>query len=133
MPRHGPVSYTHLVAQMLIAKGNNLFYYTMKSETSNHLSEIDFLTYVKAKICPLEVNSGNYRTQDVYKRQLPALINLDFADVQTVMKDKGMAHIDVYKRQAINRLGMKYASQDQIVYYSVDKNNYMDQYSDIPE
>ena len=33
----------------------------------------------------------------------------------------------------INRLGMKYASQDQIVYYSVDKNNYMDQYSDIPE
>ena len=34
---------------------------------------------------------------------------------------------------AINRLGMKYASQDQIVYYSIDKNNYMDQYSDIPE
>lgn len=26
---------------------------------------------------------------------LPALINLDFADVQTVMKDKGMAHIGI--------------------------------------
>lgn len=47
---------------MLIAKGNNLFYYTMKSETSNHLYEIDFLTSVKDKICPLEVKSGNYRT-----------------------------------------------------------------------
>src|SRR5699024_12625647 len=26
---------------------------------------------------------------------LPALINLDFADVQTVMKDKGIAHIGI--------------------------------------
>ncbi len=26
---------------------------------------------------------------------LPALINLDFADVSTVMKDKGMAHIGI--------------------------------------
>ena len=54
--------YENVVAQMLIAKGNNLFYYTMKSETSNHLYEIDFLTSVKDKICPLEVKSGNYRT-----------------------------------------------------------------------
>lgn len=37
------------------------------------------------------------------------------------------------KDAAINRLGMKYASQDQIVYYSVDNNNYMDQYNEIPE
>ena len=54
--------YENVVAQMLIAKGNNLFYYTMKSKTSNHLYEIDFLTSVKDKICPLEVKSGNYRT-----------------------------------------------------------------------
>lgn len=26
---------------------------------------------------------------------MPALINLDFADVQTVMKDKGLAHIGI--------------------------------------
>ena len=54
--------YENVVAQMLIAKGNNLFYYTMESKTSNHLYEIDFLTSVKDKICPLEVKSGNYRT-----------------------------------------------------------------------
>ena len=41
--------------------------------------------------------------------------------------------LNAIKDAAINRLGMKYASQDQIVYYSIDKNNYMDQYSDIPE
>ena len=54
--------YENVVAQMLIAKGNNLFYYTMGSETSNHLYEIDFLTSVGSKICPIEVKSGNYRT-----------------------------------------------------------------------
>lgn len=41
--------------------------------------------------------------------------------------------LNAIKDATINRLGMKYTSQDQIVYYSVDKNNYMDQYSDIPE
>lgn len=53
--------YENIVAQMLIAKGNNLFYYTMESDTSNHLYEIDFMTSVGDKICPIEVKSGNYR------------------------------------------------------------------------
>ena len=47
--------------RMLVAKGNNLFYYTMESDSSNHLYEIDFLTSVGNKICPIEVKSGNYR------------------------------------------------------------------------
>lgn len=54
--------YENVVAQMLIAKGDNLFYYTMESETSNHLYEIDFVTSVGDKISPLEVKSCNYRT-----------------------------------------------------------------------
>ena len=33
----------------------------------------------------------------------------------------------------MNQLGMTYASEEQVVYYSVENNNYMDQYSDIPE
>ena len=37
------------------------------------------------------------------------------------------------KDVAINELGMQYATEDQIVYYSVENNNFMDQYSDIPE
>lgn len=53
--------YENVVAQMLVAKGDNLFYYTMNSETSNHLYEIDFLISVSDKICPIEVKSGNYR------------------------------------------------------------------------
>ena len=54
--------YENAVAQILVAKGNNLFYYTEKSETSNHLHEIDFLLSSGTKMCPIEVKSGNYKT-----------------------------------------------------------------------
>ena len=54
--------YENVVAQMLTAKGNNLFYYTMQSDTSNHLYEIDFLISKGDKINPIEVKSGNYRS-----------------------------------------------------------------------
>lgn len=54
--------YENAVAQILTAKGNNLFYYTMACDTSNHLYEIDFLISRGDKICPIEVKSGNYRS-----------------------------------------------------------------------
>lgn len=53
--------YENAVAQILVAKGNNLFYYTMGNKSSNHLYEIDFLISTGNKICPIEVKSGNYR------------------------------------------------------------------------
>lgn len=41
--------------------------------------------------------------------------------------------LNYIKDVAINKLGMSYATEDQIVYFSVENNNFMDQYSDIPE
>lgn len=41
--------------------------------------------------------------------------------------------LNYIKDVAMNQLGMTYASEEQVVYYSVENNNYMDQYSDIPE
>lgn len=41
--------------------------------------------------------------------------------------------LDYIKSVAINELGMQYATEDQIIYYSVEKDNFMDQYSDIPQ
>ena len=41
--------------------------------------------------------------------------------------------LDYIKDVAINQLGMQYATEEQIIYYSVENNNFMDQYSDIPE
>lgn len=37
------------------------------------------------------------------------------------------------KEVAINKLGMDYPAEDQVVYYAIENNNYMDQYSDIPK
>lgn len=40
--------------------------------------------------------------------------------------------LDYIKNVAMSQLGMKYASQEQIIYFSVENDNFMDQYSDIP-
>ena len=41
--------------------------------------------------------------------------------------------LEYIKDVAINQLGMKYATEDQIIYYKVDNNNFMEQYVDIPK
>ena len=81
--------YENAVAQMLTVKGNNLFYYTFGSETSNHLYEIDFLLSSGNKICPMEVKSGNYRSHT----------SLDmFCDKYSKrIKDKYIVHTKDYK------------------------------------
>ncbi len=53
--------YENLVAQMLRAAGNKLFYYTFPKDPK-HNYEVDFLLSRGNKICPIEVKSGNYRT-----------------------------------------------------------------------
>lgn len=83
--------YENVVAQMLTAKGNNLFYYTMESETSNHLYEIDFLTSVGNKICPIEVKSGNYRTHkslDVFATSLVIAYMINMLFIPRIINGK---------------------------------------------
>ena len=81
--------YENAVAQMLTAKGNNLFYYTMESETSNHLYEVDFLISGGDKVCPVEVKSGNYRghkSLDVFCKKFSSRVG-----------DKYVVHTKDYK------------------------------------
>ena len=54
--------YENIVAQMLVASGNRLFYHTWPSETSNHNYEIDFLLSRGNKIFPVEVKSSGYKS-----------------------------------------------------------------------
>ena len=54
--------YENAVAQMLRAAGNELYYHTMPSATSNRNYEVDFLLSRKNKICPIEVKSSGYKT-----------------------------------------------------------------------
>lgn len=53
--------YENIVAQMLTAAGNKLFYYTFPTETGKHNYEIDFLLARGNKICPIEVKSSGYK------------------------------------------------------------------------
>ena len=53
--------YENLIAQMLVASGNRLFYHTWKKD-EKHYYEIDFLLSRGAKLCPVEVKSSGYKT-----------------------------------------------------------------------
>lgn len=53
--------YENVVAQMLAAAGNQLFYYTWPKD-EKHNYEIDFLLSHGAKLWPLEVKSSGYKT-----------------------------------------------------------------------
>lgn len=53
--------YENMVAQILTASGNKLFYYTFPTETGKHNYEIDFLLSRGNKICPIEVKSSGYK------------------------------------------------------------------------
>lgn len=53
--------YENIVAQMLTASGDKLYYYTFPTETGKHNYEIDFLLSRGNKICPIEVKSSGYK------------------------------------------------------------------------
>ena len=53
--------YENIVAQMLTASGNNLFYYTFPKDDS-HNYEIDFLLSRGNKLTPIEVKSSGYKS-----------------------------------------------------------------------
>ena len=54
--------YENLVAQMLCANGNELYYYTFPTEKGNVNYEIDFLLSRGNKLMPIEVKSSGYKT-----------------------------------------------------------------------
>lgn len=68
--------YENLVAQMLTAAGNNLFYYTFEKD-EKHFYEIDFLLSRGNKICPVEIKSSGYKTHaslDAFREKFSARI-----------------------------------------------------------
>lgn len=54
--------YENIVAQMLTALGNKLYYHTWPTENGKHNYEVDFLLSRGNKLCPLEVKSSGYNT-----------------------------------------------------------------------
>ena len=50
--------YENIVAQMLVAANNKLFYHCWPMETGKRNYEVDFIVSRKAKICPIELKSS---------------------------------------------------------------------------
>ena len=69
--------YENVVAQMLKAAGDELFYHTWPTESGKHNYEIDFLLSRSNKICPIEVKSSGYRSHaslDAFLKKYPSRI-----------------------------------------------------------
>ena len=87
--------YENLVAQMLVAAGNELFYHSWPTPDGKHNYEIDFLLSRSNKLCPLEVKSSGYKAHaslDAFQEKFSARIlhryliyTKDLAKVQDVL------------------------------------------------
>lgn len=92
--------YENVVAQILAANGNELFYYTMMNPVSRHNYEIDFIIARKNKIYPLEVKSSGYKTHkslDVFTEKFSERIqNRYLIYTKDMKKDKDIFCIPVY-------------------------------------
>jgi len=92
--------YENIVAQILKANGNSLFYYTFLDEKSRHNFEIDFLLARKNKVCPIEIKSSGYKTHaslDAFSKKYSSrILNKYLAYTKDLGKDKDVFRIPVY-------------------------------------
>lgn len=73
--------YENVVAQMLRARGERLFYHTWPTASGKHNYEIDFLLSRGFKICPVEVKSSGYKmhkSMDVFCKKFSQHVGLRY-------------------------------------------------------
>ena len=97
--------YENVIAQMLRAKGDKLYYYTWPTPSGKHNYEIDFLLSRGFKLCPIEVKSSGYKAHvsidefcKKYSRQIGAKYLLYTKDLR---KDEDLWLLPVYMTQFI--------------------------------
>lgn len=73
--------YENVVAQVLTAIGDKLFYYTWPTDSGKHNYEIDFILSRGSKICPVEVKSSGYvahASLDAFMKKFSSRIAYDY-------------------------------------------------------
>ena len=92
--------YENVVAQILKANGNSLFYYTFLDEKSRHNFEIDFLLARENKVCPIEIKSSGYKTHaslDAFSEKYSSrILNKYLVYTKDLGKDKDVFSVPVY-------------------------------------
>lgn len=91
--------YENLVAQMLVAAGNKLFYYTFPAD-DKHFYEIDFLISRGNKICPIEVKSSGYKSHvslDAFREKFSTRIKHSYIlYTKDFQKADGISYLPIY-------------------------------------
>lgn len=92
--------YENIVAQMIRATGNELYYYTFPKDTSNQNYEIDFILARGNKICPIEVKSSGYKahaSMDAFSKKFSSRIaNKYIVYTKDLKKEKDICYLPVY-------------------------------------
>lgn len=94
--------YENIIAQVLAASGNKLFYYTWpKDETHNY--EIDFLLSRGAKLHPIEVKSSGYKAHkslDVFCKKYSLIVERSYLIyTKDLKRDMATLLLPVYMTQ----------------------------------
>lgn len=92
--------YENVVAQMLKAAGNELYYHTWPTESGKHNYEIDFLLSRGTKLCPVEVKSSGYKTHaslDAFSKKFSDRINKSYlVYTKDLRKDSATVLVPVF-------------------------------------
>ena len=105
LPANLGYTYENVMAQILAAKGDALFYHTFMNEKTRHNYEIDFLVSRKNKICPIEVKSSGYNTHaslDAFYEKYSRYIGDRYlVYTKDIRKDKDILCLPVYMAEGI--------------------------------
>ena len=97
--------YENVIAQMLRAKGDKLYYHTWPTPSGKHNYEIDFLLSRGFKLCPIEVKSSGYKahvSMDEFCKKFSQQIGLKYLlYTKDLRKDEDLWFLPVYLTQFI--------------------------------
>ncbi len=95
--------YENVIAQILAANGNELYYHTFMNKSSRHNYEVDFLLSRENKICPVEVKSSGYKTHaslDEFTKKYSSRIKRRYlVYTKDYAKDQDIICLPVYMAQ----------------------------------
>jgi cell division protein FtsL len=100
-----------------------------------------YLVFLTVAVTIFGVFAGTYiKIQSDMTARMSSVANLE-SQLSDLKADNDEAYkrlststdLDNIKNTALNELGMGYARESQIIYYSVGDDDYMDQYGSIPE
>lgn len=92
--------FENIVAQMLVASGQKLFYHTWQMENSTRNYEIDFMITRESKICPIEVKSAQskeHKSIDKFQEKFSGIIlHRYLLHTKDVRKEQDLLCLPVY-------------------------------------